>query len=245
MNYLIIFYAIELGLMPVCISILSNLLSGYSILNEEIKKKMAFFLKILLAFIVIFFFKFAYDKGGLEDVGRIFYLAFYYTFLIIIIISVNYFSSRNLKIRMLIDIFIDEIEKFFKQKFLLNIVFMSLSVFLFKYKSLYIGLVGAYIFYFLTAVSQNYKKELDTEKMKIEVSFSQKLIIFILNICLVYSFASIERILMPIIFNGPKTFINPSDLKYLMIFMLFIGINIFYSKLEKIFKFVRCKIKQI
>lgn len=238
MNFLIFIFAISLFTVPICASILSNLTSD-EMKNKELeadtKKIFSFISKIFVIFLIVCFMKLVYKGESSEkDMQSMFLTPLYFTILISEVVYVNYFSTRCLKFRKSIMTFLTETEKFFKSKFALNIIFICLIIFMKRYTNLFIGLVGSYIFFALTDINKNYEKSKNTDYKDEGVGLLQQLIQTLLNILLLYSFVSIERIYVDIM-NGNNISISFSDASNLLSFIIVIVINNFYLKIIQYF----------
>ncbi len=124
---------------------------------------------------------------------------YFATSLWIVLISI-YYSSNSLAVRNNIIVFVNSIETFIGQNQLIHtlmgvILFITSS----QNKELFIGLVGTYVFYFLseinrTYINDNHKETISTE----DIQF-----IVILCFCLIYFLALVEQMIFCVT-NGSK-----------------------------------------
>jgi len=231
-------YFILLFIFPIILSIMLNLIidnGNTSKLKEELKYIFDIIFKIIKIIAIVFFVDILLQKGGTNEkyIENMFLNVVYFSIFFTLIIFVNYFSTRYYKFKICIRTFLDELVKFIRDNFILNLLFFTLLVFVKNDAELTIGLIGSYFFFALTTIHTEYKKNIKKENKEFKLLY--KLMQFLLNFCILLSFTGIEKILSQ--YSKGKLMII--DFKYtifLLILSVMIVINIFLPQIEKMFK---------
>ena len=117
----------------------------------------------------------------------------YFSTFFALIIFINYFSTRYLKFKICIKTFLDELVKFIRDNFILNLLFFTLLVFIRKNNDLTIGLIGSYLFFVLTTIHNGYKKNINENNKNFELIY--KIMQTLLNVFILISFVGVEKII--------------------------------------------------
>lgn len=238
-------YFVSLFLAPVGLSMILNS-KNHNSNSEKILidfQHMSKNIKVLfISLIVIFLVKMFILNEKSADI--LLWDVTYFTIFIVMIIFINYFSTRYDKFKNCIMIFLDKTVDFIKDNFILNLLFVTLIVFIKRYDDLTIGVISSYVFFALTSIHQEYKKFVNDNNK----GFKKLYIVMqtLLNICLVYSFSTIERIISGF---SQKTMIpiEGKDIICSLLLIIVIIINYFLPSIElygsKIYQMVKNKLK--
>jgi len=227
-------YAILLILFPMIFSVLVNL-----IIDEDKKDELFCDLKYILgvlfriikiiaivcfAFVVLFATEIKQNQISILLLNIFYYCAF-----CSLIIVVNYFGTRYLKFKICIKIFLDELVNFISSNFILNLLFLTLLVFIKKYNDLTIGLIGSYFFFVLTTIHAGYKQNIGDQNKNFK--FWDIVAQTLLNLFMLTSFVSVERIISH--YSQSQTMvIKFSDAWHVLALSAVIAINVFLPKIE-------------
>lgn len=191
-------YFIILLMFPVILSILINLIIDKGEINK-LENDLKYIFSVLIEIVKIFAIIFLVDIILCEiipnenDFKIMLLNVTYFSIFFSLIIFVNYFSTRYLKFKNCMKTFLDELVKFIKDNFILNLLFFTLLFFVKKNNDLTIGLIGSYFFFVLTTIHDGYKKNIDQNNKKFK--FIYKTMQVLLNVLILISFTSIEKII--------------------------------------------------
>lgn len=228
-------YFVILATFPIIVSLLVH-----SIVNKnkpaKLKREIKYIIrdiltKIIKVVIMIGFINLVLLKTSSDDINieEFFLNILYFIILFSWIIFVNYFSTRYLKFKICMKIFLDELVKFIGENFILNLSFFTLLVFVKSNNDLTIGLVGSYFFFALTTIHSGYKQNIRENNKNLK--FLYKFMQVLLNIILLISFIGIEQM----IYQYSNNLLVTIKTKYTisaLIFGILIGINSFLPKIE-------------
>ena len=197
--------------------LLMPLILSYIINHKKIKKLDTIFElvnKICLLIYIIFIFLTFLNYVEVND--KLYLDSFYYTIITTEIILINYFNANNYFSSNIITL-LENIILFLKDNFILNL-FSLILIFIFRNdNSLSLGIIGSYVFFFLTEINDKYNKK----KMNNKNNYIDNILLFILNFCLIAYLSNFENVFNSIIYTEN---ININYL-CLVIFVLIIFIN--------------------
>lgn len=227
-------YFILLFMVPMMLSVLINFIidkGKIDKLKDELKYIFCVVFKIVKVFVTIGFVVIILSEvtPNESELKITFLNVVYFSIFFSLIIFVNYFSTRYLKFRICISIFLNEIVKFINDNFILNLLFFTLLVFI-KYNSdLTIGLIGSYFFFALTTIHDGYKKNINEENK--EFKFIYIFMQILLNLFILISFMSIEKIITQ--YSKNKSIVIAfNDTLYVLILLMVVIINAFLPQIE-------------
>lgn len=123
----------------------------------------------------------------------------YYSVLIFTFLIVNYFATKSKKLRESIMAFIKALSNFFSKKLLISILVIVFAIVLKPVsKELLIGLIGSYLFFFLTEIDNFYKdnKADDNKYNKYDIFFQ-----VVINVLLIINLADFEKLFNLVVYN--------------------------------------------
>lgn len=226
--YLILF------LFPMLLSVLFNFIidkGNFNIIRNDLKyilKVLFEIVKILVVINLVAIILYAVPDQKI-DIKRMVLNVSYFSIFFSLIIFINYFSTKYLKFKICIKVFLDELLKFFQDNFILNLLFFTLLVFVRKNNDLIIGLIGSYFFFSLTTIHNEYKKNINGNNK--DLRFLYKIVQLLLNLCILMSFVSIEKIMLQYSQNQLIT-IGFYDILFSFILEIAITINYFLPQIE-------------
>lgn len=139
-------------------------------------------------------------KGLDENNVRYFiFNSFYYSFLIFLFLIINYFGTRSDSLRKSIMAFIEAMKIFSSKKLLISILVIVFAIVLRPIsKELLIGLVGAYLFFFLMEIDNFYKDNKEDEKNynKYDIFFQ-----VVINVLLIITLSDFEKLFNLIVYG--------------------------------------------
>lgn len=231
-------YFILLFIFPTTLSILTNLIienDKTDKLKDDLKYIFNVLFKIVKIFITICFtYIILYKVTTNENDIKIMVLTIlYFSILFSLIIFVNYFSTRYVKFKFCMIIFLDELVKFIQDNFILNLLFFTLLVFIRESKDLTIGLIGSYFFFVLTTIHDGYKKNINGYNKNFK--FVYKFIQILLNLFILVSFICIEKMICQYSQNQP-VIIEYSYTIYVLILGIIIIVNSLLPQIEHFYK---------
>lgn len=197
--------------------LLMPLILSYIINHKKIKKLDTIFElvnKICLLIYIIFIFLTFLNYVEVND--KLYLDSFYYTIITTEIILINYFNANNYFSSNIITL-LENIILFLKDNFILNL-FSLILIFIFRNdNSLSLGIIGSYVFFFLTEINDKYNKK----KMNNKNNYIDNILLFILNFCLIAYLSNFENVFNSIIYT------ENININYLciVIFVLIIFIN--------------------
>ena len=197
--------------------LLMPLILSYIINHKKIKKLDTIFElvnKICLLIYIIFIFLTFLNYVEVND--KLYLDSFYYTIITTEIILINYFNANNYFSSNIITL-LENIIIFLKDNFILNL-FSLILIFIFRNdNSLSLGIIGSYVFFFLTEINDKYNKK----KMNNKNNYIDNILLFILNFCLIAYLSNFENVFNSIIYT------ENININYLciVIFVLIIFIN--------------------
>lgn len=228
---MLITYFILLFMLPIFLSIILNFkIREQNLVLREDLKYISFVMKEIIKMLTLIFLFGLFLKGSItnNDIHVMFFNIIYFSIFLGMVIFVNYFSTRCLEFRVCIKTLLEQLIKFIKGNFILNLIFIVLIVFN-NNNNLSSSLIGSYVFFMLTTINDGYKKNIICDKPYKKI---YKLVQFLLNFTLILSFISIERIIADFS-KGNIVNVNCLDILRLIIFLLFIVINSYLPKIEK------------
>lgn len=231
-------YFILLFMFPMILTVLINLIIDKGKIDKlkgDLKYIFSVLFKIAKIFTIICFVDIALRgvKPNEIDIKIMLLNIAYFSIFFSLIIFVNYFSTRYLKFRICMRTFLDELVKFIQNNFILNLLFFTLLFFVGKNNDLTIGLIGSYFFFVLTTVHDGYKKNINENNK--DFKFLYKVMQVLLNIFILISFVSIEKIISQYSKSQPIV-IEFSYTLYVLILALVIVINAFLPQIERFYK---------
>lgn len=233
--FYLIYFAI-LATLPIMISILVHCVVNK---NKPAKLKsdvgyiiQGVLIKIIKIVIIIGFINLVLFKTSSDDISikKSFLDMVYFIILFSWIIFINYFSTRYLKFKICMKIFLDELVKFIGDNFILNLLFFTLLVYVKSNNDLTIGLVGSYFFFALTTIHSGYKQNIKENNKNFK--FLYKFMQVLLNIILLISFIGVEQMIHQYSSNDLLLTIKPKYTIHVLILGILIGINAFLPKIE-------------
>lgn len=232
MLYLI--YFILLFMYPIVLSILINFIidkGKYDKLKDDLKYILEVLLEIVKIFTVIYLEEIILRgvAPSENDIKIMFLNISYFSVFFVLIIFVNYFSTRYMKFKICMKTFLDELVKFIRDNFILNLLFFTLLVFIKENNDLTIGLIGSYFFFMLTTIHDKYKKNINENNKNF--NFIYKIMQILLNIFILMSFVSIEKIISQYLQNKPIVIEFSYTIKVLMLGIIII-VNSFLPQIE-------------
>lgn len=195
---LYIIYFILLFGFPITLSILINLIIDNG-KDDKLKNDLKYIFRVLIEIVKIFIIVYLVDIALWEvtsnenDIKIVFLNILYFSIFFALIIFINYFSTRYLKFKIRIKTFLDELIKFIRDNFILNLLFFTLLVFIRKNNDLTIGLIGSYLFFVLTTIHNGYKKNINENNKNFELIY--KIMQTLLNVFILISFVGVEKII--------------------------------------------------
>ena len=195
---LYIIYFILLFGFPITLSILINLIIDNG-KDDKLKNDLKYIFRVLIEIVKIFIIVYLVDiilwevTSNENDIKIVFLNILYFSTFFALIIFINYFSTRYLKFKICIKTFLDELIKFIRDNFILNLLFFTLLVFIRKNNDLTIGLIGSYLFFVLTTIHNGYKKNINENKKNFELIY--KIMQTLLNVFILISFVGVEKII--------------------------------------------------
>ena len=195
---LYIIYFILLFGFPITLSILINLIIDKG-KDDKLKNDLKYISRVLIEIVKIFIIVYLVDivlwevTSNENDIKIVFLNILYFSTFFALIIFINYFSTRCLKFKICIKTFLDELIKFIRDNFILNLLFFTLLVFIRKNNDLTIGLIGSYLFFVLTTIHNGYKKNINENKKNFELIY--KIMQTLLNVFILISFVGVEKII--------------------------------------------------
>lgn len=195
---LYIIYFILLFGFPITLSILINLIIDKG-KDDKLKNDLKYIFRVLIEIVKIFIIVYLVDIALWEvtsnenDIKIVFLNILYFSTFFALIIFINYFSTRYLKFKICIKTFLDELIKFIRDNFILNLLFFTLLVFIRKNNDLTIGLIGSYLFFVLTTIHNGYKKNINENNKNFELIY--KIMQTLLNVFILISFVGVEKII--------------------------------------------------
>ena len=195
---LYIIYFILLFGFPITLSILINLIIDKG-KDDKLKNDLKYIFRVLIEIVKIFIIVYLVDiilwevTSNENDIKIVFLNILYFSTFFALIIFINYFSTRYLKFKICIKTFLDELVKFIRDNFILNLLFFTLLVFIRKNNDLTIGLIGSYLFFVLTTIHNGYKKNINENNKNFELIY--KIMQTLLNVFILISFVGVEKII--------------------------------------------------
>ena len=195
---LYIIYFILLFGFPITLSILINLIIDKG-KDDKLKNDLKYISRVLIEIVKIFIIVYLVDivlwevTSNENDIKIVFLNILYFSTFFALIIFINYFSTRYLKFKICIKTFLDELIKFIRDNFILNLLFFTLLVFIRKNNDLTIGLIGSYLFFVLTTIHNGYKKNINENNKNFELIY--KIMQTLLNVFILISFVGVEKII--------------------------------------------------
>ena len=195
---LYIIYFILLFGFPIPLSILINLIIDNG-KDDKLKNDLKYIFRVLIEIVKIFIIVYLVDiilwevTSNENDIKIVFLNILYFSTFFALIIFINYFSTRYLKFKICIKTFLDELVKFIRDNFILNLLFFTLLVFIRKNNDLTIGLIGSYLFFVLTTIHNGYKKNINENNKNFELIY--KIMQTLLNVFILISFVGVEKII--------------------------------------------------
>ena len=195
---LYIIYFILLFGFPIILSILINLIIDKG-KYDKLKNDLKYIFRVLIEIVKIFIIVYLVDiilwevTSNENDIKIVFLNILYFSTFFALIIFINYFSTRYLKFKICIKTFLDELVKFIRDNFILNLLFFTLLVFIRKNNDLTIGLIGSYLFFVLTTIHNEYKKNINENNKNFELIY--KIMQTLLNVFILISFVGVEKII--------------------------------------------------
>lgn len=195
---LYIIYFILLFGFPITLSILINLIIDNG-KDDKLKNDLKYIFRVLIEIVKIFIIVYLVDiilwevTSNENDIKIVFLNILYFSIFFALIIFINYFSTRYLKFKICIKTFLDELIKFIRDNFILNLLFFTLLVFIRKNNDLTIGLIGSYLFFVLTTIHNGYKKNINENNKNFELIY--KIMQTLLNVFILISFVGVEKII--------------------------------------------------
>lgn len=195
---LYIIYFILLFGFPITLSILINLIIDKG-KDDKLKNDLKYIFRVLIEIVKIFIIVYLVDivlwevTSNENDIKIVFLNILYFSIFFALIIFINYFSTRYLKFKICIKTFLDELIKFIRDNFILNLLFFTLLVFIRKNNDLTIGLIGSYLFFVLTTIHNGYKKNINENNKNFELIY--KIMQTLLNVFILISFVGVEKII--------------------------------------------------
>ena len=195
---LYIIYFILLFGFPIPLSILINLIIDKG-KDDKLKNDLKYIFRVLIEIVKIFIIVYLVDiilwevTSNENDIKIVFLNILYFSTFFALIIFINYFSTRYLKFKICIKTFLDELVKFIRDNFILNLLFFTLLVFIRKNNDLTIGLIGSYLFFVLTTIHNGYKKNINENNKNFELIY--KIMQTLLNVFILISFVGVEKII--------------------------------------------------
>lgn len=228
------FYGLLLFFVSVVLSILFNITNN-DLENRFFLKEVHYFFKKMFEIIKVITIVFVLEvlllnKNDYSYYELMVYKIVYFSTFISMVICINYFSTRYNEFRLSIMTFVDELIDFIKKKFILNLIFIVLVIFLRNYKDLSLALVSSYIFFALTSVHDKYR----LKRNGVVYKGLYKIVQILLNITLVTTFVIIERIMVGYI-NKDIVMFNIKDIVLSMALMFMIIVNSYLPKIEAMF----------
>lgn len=195
---LYIIYFILLFGFPITLLILINLIIDNG-KDDKLKNDLKYIFRVLIEIVKIFIIVYLVDiilwevTSNENDIKIVFLNILYFSIFFALIIFINYFSTRYLKFKICIKTFLDELIKFIRDNFILNLLFFTLLVFIRKNNDLTIGLIGSYLFFVLTTIHNGYKKNINENNKNFELIY--KIMQTLLNVFILISFVGVEKII--------------------------------------------------
>ena len=219
---------------PITLSVLLNFIidkGKFAELKDDLKYIFNALIEIIKSLSIIhILYIILYKATENENVFKIMLLKLlYFSIFFSLIILVNYFSTRYLKFKICMRAFLDELVKFIRENFILNLVFFMMLVFLKDNNDLSIGLIGSYFFFALTTIHDGYKKNIkgNNKNFKNIYIITQSL----LNMSILISFTSIEKMISQYS-QGQPIVIEIDYAIYALILGIIIIINYFLPQIE-------------
>lgn len=183
--------------------------------------------------------------GSKIELEQVIYLSFYFIVVICEWLLINYFATTSVSLRKTIMAFIQAIDSFFKQNFLISIVVLIFSISLqFISKELLMGAIGSYLFFLLTEVNNYYKSEKEDSRKYNKYDIAMQ---FLVNIAFIFVLSDFELIYHLFIDSRKNESIQwIQTFIHILIFILLVGINRFMPVIlnNKIFIFIKGKWKE-
>lgn len=236
LNYDFLFYLILLlSFLPI-ITVIALNRKFKTIKKQNAAKSILVIAKKIFTYIVlaaILMSTFIIINGTKVDNVIVNYNITYFACLISLFFYFNYFSTSSLILRIRVEEFLQAINQFFKDNYILNLVLVLVYIFLNQLNNdLFLSLIGAYMFYILTEINNNYKnsKKKVTTYSRVEIGLHT-----VMNVLFVCFFAfGIEPLLK---YMFLKQRLTSTNLWYfviaLIIFEVIIIINYFKSSIDK------------
>ena len=239
LSFICFIYFIFLFIFPITLSVLTNFIINKSKF-DEIKNDLKYFIEVLLEIVWIFTIICFIDiilsdvKANEIDFENLLHNIAYFSIFFSLIIFVNYFSTGYLKFKICIKTFLDELVKFINNNFILNVLFFTLLVFVKTNNDLTIGLIGSYFFFALTNIHDRYIKSINKVNKEFELSY--KIMQIILNLIILKSFVSVERIISQWSQSQPIVIDFKEDTLPVLILGVLIIANAFFPQIKTFFK---------
>ena len=236
MLYLI--YFILLFGFPITLSILINLIIDKG-KNDKLKDDLKYIFSVLIEIVKIFIIIYLVDiilcqvTPNENDFKIILLNILYFSMFFALIIFVNYFSTRYMKFKICMKTFLDELVKFIRDNFILNLLFFTLLVFIKKNNDLTIGLIGSYFFFVLTTIHDGYKQNINENNKNFK--FIYKIMQIILNVLILMTFVGIEKMISQYSQNQPIVIEFSYTIRVLILGMVII-VNAFLPQVEHFYK---------
>jgi hypothetical protein len=173
--------------------------------RKEFSEKLKFIINVSVNLSLIVFSTFMlsavllYKDLNQESLKYFMANSLYYSVLIFTFLIVNYFATKSKTLRASIMAFIKSINNFLNKKSLISILVIVFAIILKPVsKELLIGLIGSYLFFFLTEIDNFYKDNKADEKRynKYDIFFQ-----VIINVLLIINLADFEKIFNIIVYN--------------------------------------------
>lgn len=153
----------------------------------------------------------------------------YFMSVISLYIFLNYYGTRLLQFRKTIKFFLDLLIKFIKENFILNLFLLIFIMFFKNSKDLLLGILGSYLFFFLTEINENYKN-----RKKLNYNDVYLVLQIIMNIILLLYIVNIEIILSAII-SGKIINLNFWFIFRVVILIIAVLVNYFAKSIKNIY----------
>lgn len=194
-------------------------------------------LAVIVFFVVIMSATLVYKSIDETSSKYLLFYSLYYSVFIFSFLIINYYATRSISLRKNIMTFIEAISNFFKEKFLISILAIFFSVVLKPVsKDLFLGIVGSYVFFFLSEIDSFYKKNKVSEKeyRKYDIVFQ-----VIINILLILVLGDFEKLYNYIIYTKelPHTYWMQIPL-HIALFTLSILISHFIELIIRFCKYI-------
>lgn len=202
-----------------------NQLKEFSYLKKFVREMVIYLL------LIVFTFEFITVKQ-FDNMLFILNLLYYFSFFIWLVV-INYLSIRCDKSKKCMKVFMNEILNFFKENFTLNAFAFLLIIFFKNVDSVGIGLAGSYIFFILTTIHSEYKKNIKAENKGLKLSC--KICQGILLLTMFIAFTNIEEMINS--YYKYHTFTLKSDYIFKeLLFIMAIILNSYSLKIDKLLK---------